>query len=151
MKKNLNEDGWVKKFWKWYFISLLLIALFFAALSIGWLGFMPSFEELENPKSKLASEVISADQKVLGSFYLENRSNIHYSELSPWLIKALIATEDFRFEKHSGIDGIALIRVLRGMITGTNKGGGSTITQQLAKNLFPANSTIQLSAPDLQN
>ncbi len=137
MKKSRNEDEWVKWFWKWFLISLLFIALFFTALSIGWLGFMPSFEELENPKSKLASEVISADQKVLGSFYLENRSNIHYSELSPWLIKALIATEDFRFEQHSGIDGRALIRVAMGMITGKNKGGGSTITQQLAKNLFP--------------
>ena len=137
MKKNLNEKDWVKKFWAWFAVSLVLIALFFTALSAGWLGFMPSFDELENPKSKLASEVISADQKVLGSFYLENRSNIHYSELSPWLVKALIATEDARFEKHSGIDGIALIRVLKGMITGTNKGGGSTITQQLAKNLFP--------------
>ena len=137
MKKNLNEAQWVKWYWKWYFIALLFIALFFAALTVGWLGFMPSFEELENPKSKLASEVISADQKVLGSFYLENRSNVHYSELSPWLIKALIATEDFRFEQHSGIDGRALVRVLIGMVTGTNKGGGSTITQQLAKNLFP--------------
>jgi penicillin-binding protein 1A len=137
MKKSLNENEWVKRFWKWYFITLLFIALFFTALSLGWLGFMPSFEELENPKSKLASEVISADQKTLGSFYLENRSNIHYSELSPWLVKALIATEDYRFEQHSGIDGRALIRVFIGMITGTNKGGGSTITQQLAKNLFP--------------
>jgi penicillin-binding protein 1A len=137
MKKGLTENEWVKRFWKWYFITLLFIALFFTALSLGWLGFMPSFEELENPKSKLASEVISADQKTLGSFYLENRSNIHYSELSPWLVKALIATEDFRFEQHSGIDGRALFRVFVGMITGTNKGGGSTITQQLAKNLFP--------------
>lgn len=137
MKKNLNENEWVKRFWKTFAFFLLFLALFFTALSIGWLGFMPSFEELENPKSKLASEVISADQKVMGSFYLENRSNIHYSELSPWLVKALIATEDFRFEKHSGIDGRALVRVFIGMITGTNKGGGSTITQQLAKNLFP--------------
>ncbi len=133
----MNENEWVKWFWKWFFISLLFIVLFFTLLSLGWLGFMPSFEELENPKSKLASEVISADQKVLGSFYLENRSNIHYSELSPWLVKALIATEDFRFEKHSGIDEKAMVRVFIGMITGTNKGGGSTITQQLAKNLFP--------------
>ncbi len=115
MKKNLNENQWVKWFWKWYFISLLIIALFFTALSLGWLGFMPSFEELENPKSKLASEVISADQKVLGSFYLENRSNVHYSELSPWLVKALIATEDSRFEQHSGIDGKAIARAVVGM------------------------------------
>jgi penicillin-binding protein 1A len=137
MKKTRNENDWVKWYWKWYLIALLFIVLFFVALSVGWLGFMPSFEELENPKSKLASEIISADQKVLGSFYLENRSNVHYSELSPWLVKALIATEDFRFEQHSGIDGKALVRVALGMMTGTNKGGGSTITQQLAKNLFP--------------
>ena len=58
MKKNLNENQWVKWFWKWYFISLLFIALFFTALSLGWLGFMPSFEELENPKSKLASDTL---------------------------------------------------------------------------------------------
>ncbi len=137
MKKNKNEDEWVKWYWKWYLIALAFIALFFTLLSIGWLGFMPSFEELENPKSKLASEIISADQKVLGSFYLENRSNIHYSELSPWLVKALIATEDSRFEEHSGIDGKALIRAAFGMMTSSDKGGGSTITQQLAKNLFP--------------
>ncbi len=116
---------------------MVAAGLFFVFLSVGWLGFMPTFEELENPKSKLASEVISADQKTLGSFYLENRSNIHYSELSPWLVKALIATEDARFEKHSGIDGKAIARAVIGMITNKDKGGGSTITQQLAKNLFP--------------
>lgn len=136
-KKGLDENAWVKRFWKWYLVSLIIAALFFIALSIGWLGFMPSFEELENPKSKLASEVISADQKVLGSFYIENRSNVHYSELSPWLVKALIATEDVRFEQHSGIDGKALARVIFGVITNSGQGGGSTITQQLAKNLFP--------------
>ncbi len=137
MKKNLNEDDWIKRFWVTFTCSLVFIALFFTALSLGWLGFMPSFQELENPKSYLASEVISADQKVLGSFFIENRSNVHYYELSPWVVKALIATEDARFEKHSGIDGKALMRVLFGMVTNTDQGGGSTITQQLAKNLFP--------------
>lgn len=140
MKKKLNEKDWIKRFWIAYFCSLLFITLFFTALSYGLLGFMPSFQELENPKSYLASEVISADQKVLGGFYIENRSNIHYYELSPWVVKALIATEDARFEKHSGIDGKALMRVLFGMVTNTDKGGGSTITQQLAKNLFPRES-----------
>lgn len=99
-------------------------------------GFMPSFEELENPKSNLASEVISADQELLGKYYIENRSNIHYSDLSPNLVNAIIATEDSRYEKHSGIDVKALFRVTFGLVTGSNKGGGSTITQQLAKNLF---------------
>jgi penicillin-binding protein 1A len=137
MKKKLTEHDWIRRFWISYVCSLLLIAIFFSALSMGWLGFMPSFQELENPKSNLASEVISADQKVLGGFYIENRSNVHYYELSPWIVKALIATEDARFEKHSGIDGKALMRVVFGMVTNTDKGGGSTITQQLAKNLFP--------------
>lgn len=133
----MNEKSWIKRFWKWYVISILFLAIYFTTLSLGWLGFMPSFEELENPKSKLASEVISADQKTLGSFYIENRSNVHYKELSPWLVKALIATEDVRFENHSGVDGKALLRAMYGMISGQGKGGGSTITQQLAKNLFP--------------
>ncbi|GAB1404855.1 transglycosylase domain-containing protein [Lentimicrobium sp.] len=104
---------------------------------MGWLGFMPSFEELENPKSNLASEVISADQELLGKYYIENRSNIHYTDLSPHLIEAIIATEDARFNEHSGIDVKALFRVTYGVLTGNHKGGGSTITQQLAKNLFP--------------
>ena len=84
-----------------------LIALFFLFISLGWLGYMPSLEELENPRSNLASEIYSADQQLLGKFYIENRSNIHYSELSPNLINALIATEDIRFEKHSGVDFMA--------------------------------------------
>jgi len=128
---------WLKRFWTAFAITLVLIVIMFFAISMGWLGFMPSFEELENPKSNLASEVISADQELLGKYYIENRSNVHYSDLSPALVQALIATEDVRFEKHSGIDGRAMFRVIFGMITKTNKGGGSTITQQLAKNLFP--------------
>ncbi len=128
---------WLKKFWILYLSILALVILFFLALSAGLLGFMPSFEELENPKSNLASEVISADQEVLGKYYIENRSNIHYSDLSPNLVNAIIATEDARFHNHSGIDVKALFRVTFGILTGSNKGGGSTITQQLAKNLFP--------------
>jgi penicillin-binding protein 1A len=128
---------WIKKFWIVYFSILGFVILFFLALSAGLLGFMPSFEELENPKSNLASEVISADQEVLGKYYIENRSNIHYSDLSPNLVNAIISTEDSRFRNHSGIDVKALFRVTFGILTGSNKGGGSTITQQLAKNLFP--------------
>jgi len=114
--------------------------ILFTAISLGWLGFMPSFEELENPNSNLASEIISADQQLLGKYYYENRSNIHYSELSPELINALIATEDIRFEDHSGVDSKALARVVLGVLTFSHRGGGSTITQQLAKNLFPRKS-----------
>ncbi|MGB4653888.1 MAG: penicillin-binding protein 1A [Bacteroidales bacterium] len=135
--KNIDEKQWIKRY-RIAFLSFLgLVFLFFFMLSMGWLGFMPSFEELENPKSKLASEIISSDQKLLGTFYIENRSNVRYNELSPWLVKALISTEDIRFEKHSGIDTKAIARAIIGVFTGSKKGGGSTITQQLAKNLFP--------------
>ncbi|MCK5342227.1 MAG: transglycosylase domain-containing protein, partial [Candidatus Heimdallarchaeota archaeon] len=103
-------------------------------------GPMPSFAELENPQSNLASEVISSDGELLGTFFIENRSNVDYRDICPNLINALIAIEDIRFEDHSGIDQRALLRVAFGVITGSSKGGGSTITQQLAKNLFPRGS-----------
>jgi len=104
-------------------------------------GFMPSFEQLENPKSNIASQVISSDGVVLGTFYIQNRTNTHFEELSPNVVNALLATEDARFFKHSGIDFRGLFRVIVKNIILRNKnaGGGSTITQQLAKNLFPRN------------
>ena len=125
--------------WFWVIFSSIpaLLVLLFTSISMGWLGFMPSFEELENPQSNLASEIISADQQILGTYFIENRTNIHFTELSPNLINALVATEDIRFTRHSGIDVRAFGRVAYGLLTGQNKGGGSTITQQLAKNLFP--------------
>ena len=136
-KDQSNFRKHILHFWMVYVSSLVFIMLFFLFISLGWLGYMPSLEELENPRSNLASEIYSADQQLLGKFYIENRSNIHYSELSPNLKNALIATEDIRFEEHSGVDFRAFFRVFYGMMTGDNKGGGSTITQQLAKNLFP--------------
>ena len=135
VKSNFKKH--IIRFWLLYVSSLAVVALFFLFISLGWLGYMPSLEELENPRSNLASEIYSSDQQLLGKFYIENRSNIHYSELSPNLINALIATEDIRFEKHSGVDFMAFFRVFYGVMTGDSKGGGSTITQQLAKNLFP--------------
>ena len=128
-----------KKLW-WAFGGLwLFILLFFILLSAGCLGFMPSFEELENPQSKLASEVISSDGEILGFIGVENRSNVSFDEISPNVINALIATEDVRFYDHSGIDMRSLGRVVTKTIIGrsSSSGGGSTITQQLAKNLFP--------------
>ena len=100
---------------------------------------MPTFEDLENPERNLASEVYSTDGKILGTYYYENRNNIEYKDLSPYVVQALIAREDHRFNKHSGIDGVGLSRVMVKTILAGNKseGGGSTITQQLAKNLFP--------------
>ena len=134
---NAQIKKYLKGFWFSFLILITLIALFFISVAFGLFGKLPTFEELENPKSNLATEVISSDGKLLGKYYIENRSNTHYQELSPNVINALIATEDARFEKHSGVDAIAIFRVLWGMASGSSKGGGSTITQQLAKNLFP--------------
>jgi len=125
------------RFWLTFSFLVLFVFMIFFSISMGWMGFMPSFEELENPQSNLSSEIISADQELLGNYFIENRTNIHFSELSPNLINALVAAEDIRFTRHSGIDLKAFARVAYGLVTGKNMGGGSTITQQLAKNLFP--------------
>ena len=94
--------------WIIYGAGVALIAMIFISISLGWMGFMPSFEELENPDTNLASEIYSADGVLLGKYYIENRSNTTYQELSPNLVDALIATEDIRFVKHPGIDVKAL-------------------------------------------
>ena len=115
---------------------LVLGFCLFLASSGAW-GDLPDFHELENPETNLATEIISADNKILGKYFYENRTHVEYSDLSPDLINALIATEDERFFSHSGIDFIALIRVVKGIMTNnTSLGGGSTITQQLAKMFF---------------
>lgn len=137
MDNSNSKRLYIKIFWLLYFLILISVSLLFYLVSNGSLGFMPSFEELENPKSNLASEVISSDQQLLGKFYIENRTFVDFDELSPFLVNALIATEDYRFHEHSGIDVKALFRVMVGVITGNSQGGGSTISQQLAKNLFP--------------
>jgi penicillin-binding protein 1A len=123
--------------WIVFTFPVLSGILFFILISSGTLGYMPSFKDLENPKSLLATEVITSDSVILGSFFKENRTNVEYEEISPWMIKALIATEDIRFHEHSGIDVKALGRVFSGLLSGQSKGGGSTITQQLSKMLFP--------------
>ena len=127
----------IKRLWIIFAGIWIFIFLFFLFISLGWLGFMPSFEELENPRINLATEIISEDGYVLGKYYVENRSNIPYNQLPENLVNALIATEDVRFYKHSGIDVRALSRAVFGVVTGSRKGGGSTLTQQLAKTLFP--------------
>jgi len=127
--------------WVWLLITapVLLVFLLVLLTSAGLFGRLPTIEDLANPRSNLASEILSADQVVIGKFYVENRSNIRYEELPPQLVDALIATEDARFYSHSGVDIRALFRVLVRTILGGNSdsGGGSTISQQLAKNLFP--------------
>ena len=130
---------YIRLMWGGYIFVLLAIVGFFSMLSFGWLGFMPTFEELENPKANLATEVYADNGELLGYIGIQNRSIVNYKDISPNLINALIATEDVRFREHSGIDARSLFRVLTKTVLGGRKssGGGSTLTQQLAKNLFP--------------
>ncbi|ASB49350.1 transglycosylase domain-containing protein [Alkalitalea saponilacus] len=134
--------------------AILLIVLLFSLLSSGALGFMPGFEELENPHSNLATEIYSADNVLLSTFFLENRTPVEFHEISPNVINALVATEDVRFYDHSGIDARGLARVLVRTILMRDQGagGGSTITQQLAKLLFhdPARNIWDRSAQKLK-
>lgn len=123
-----------KFLWRLFFTGIIIFAGLVLAINLGWLGYMPSIKELENPSSSIASEVFASDESLLGMYYIQNRSPVEYEEISPNVINALIATEDARFHSHSGIDGIAVIRAV--LLLG-KKGGGSTLTQQLAKNLFP--------------
>ncbi len=129
--------------WGIFVFGVVSLALLFTLISKGKLGFMPSFEELENPKINLATQIISEDGITMGKFYWgsENRTTVHYQDISPYMIDALVAIEDERFYKHSGIDFRGLARVLvKSLLMGQDAGGGSTITQQLAKNLFPRES-----------
>lgn len=133
------------RFWMVYLVLLAAVIIFFYGIAYEWFGPMPSFEELENPSTNLASEIYSADGVLLGTYYIENRSNVHFQELSPNMVSALLAIEDIRFTEHTGIDRKALIRVAWGVVTGNKKGGGSTLTQQLAKNLFPRSQNLSTS------
>ncbi len=136
-EKKRPSPGLTIRFWIIYLISLGFFFLLFFGIARGWFGSMPSFEDLENPDRNLASEVYSADGYLLGTYYIENRSDVNFRDLPKPLIDALLATEDIRFRQHAGVDLKALGRVAYGLITGNYSGGGSTLTQQLAKNLFP--------------
>jgi penicillin-binding protein 1A len=131
--KKPNYNSYVKKFWKYFSLCFGGVLLFFLLASWGLLGSMPSFSELENPESNLATEIISADGVTIGKFYNENRTPIKYKDLPKHLVDALISTEDERFREHSGIDGRRTLGAA--MRLGSN-GGASTLTQQLAKLLF---------------
>ena len=127
-------------FWSLFILFVAGIFFFFYLISDGKLGFMPTFEELENPNNRFASEIYSADGKIIGKYFRgsENRRYTDYHDIPQCVVDALIATEDVRFYEHSGIDVRGLFRVAKGMVTGSSSsGGGSTITQQLAKMLFP--------------
>ena len=123
----------------WLIITSPFFGLFLLVnlTAIGVFGDLPSFEQLENPKNNLATEIISEDGVVLGKYFFENRSKANYNEIPENLINAFISTEDVRFRNHSGIDGRALLRAIYGALTGkSSSGGASTITQQLSKMLF---------------
>lgn len=120
----------VKILWRLFFIGFGVLLLMILCANFGLFGKMPSVQELENPEADLASEIYSADGLLMGKYYSENRSEVKYNEISPNVINALLATEDERFYDHSGIDAQALGRVV---LTLGSQGGGSTITQQLAK------------------
>ena len=121
----------------------------FIAIWNGWIGYLPELEDLQNPINRYATQVYSSDGKVLGTWHLdkENRVVVPYEKISPYVVNALVATEDERFYEHSGIDFWALGRAIikRGILGQVEAGGGSTITQQLAKQLYSekAHSTLE--------
>ena len=130
----------IRFLWALLVIFVLAAALAFTAIAKGWVGYMPPLEDLQNPIDRFATQVYSSDGKIMGTwnYNKENRICVDYSQLSPSLVQALIATEDVRFYEHSGIDFYALGRAIvkRGILGQVNAGGGSTITQQLAKQLY---------------
>ncbi len=138
--KDLPLNDTNKKYLRYFWISIVSIigvfALLITSISLGLFGQMPTLRDLENPKSNLATEIISSDQVVLGTYYYQNRSNAEFKELPTHLTQALIATEDIRFYKHSGIDLKRTFTIVFYNLIGKTQ-GGSTISQQLAKNLFP--------------
>ena len=142
-KKNnrkLNTTYVIRFLWGGFIFGVLALVILFSMIGNGYIGYMPPIEDLENPKDKYASEIYSEDMQVLSRFYQSknNRVYVGYKEISPYLVQALIATEDARFTEHSGIDVKALFRAIikRGLFLQKSAGGGSTITQQLAKLYF---------------
>lgn len=133
-KSNNNFFKFIKWFWVLFFIGVLSVAMVFLLASWGAFGAMPEYERLENPQTNLASEIISSDGETLGKFYLDdNRTDVAYEELPKTLVQALVATEDARYYEHSGIDARG---TLRAFVYLGKKGGASTISQQLARQLF---------------
>jgi penicillin-binding protein 1A len=129
-----------KKFiiWFWILFAGPVVGLLLFVTGVILFSDLPNTEELQNPKTLLATEVYSCDMKVLGKYYAENRTNVKFNEISPNVVNALVATEDARYFNHSGVDIYSLGRAISGPLLGrSNTGGGSTITQQLAKMLFP--------------
>ena len=121
-------------FWGIFAAGCVFLILLFWMITKGWIGYLPPLEELQNPKNKFASEILTSDMKSLGRYYRqENRINAQYTDLSPYVIQALVATEDARFYEHTGVDSKSLFRAV--LMLG-RAGGGSTLTQQLAKQIW---------------
>lgn len=134
MKKNINRAPFLKWFWGIFTGGCVLVFLIFLGIAKGWLGYLPPLDEMQNPKNQYASEIFSSDMSSLGRYYInENRVGVQYADLNEDLINALVATEDIRFYQHSGIDAKSIIRAL---LKFGRAGGGSTLTQQLAKQLW---------------
>lgn len=149
--KNTNKNNpnhLIKILWWAFGLFLFSTFLVFTLISFGAIGYMPKVEELENPIDKYASQVYASDNQILGTFSQskDNRIYVTYDQLSPYLTQALVATEDARYYNHSGIDVIALLRavVKTGLLRQKSGGGGSTITQQLAKQLFSPSADSKL-------
>ena len=125
--------------WFWILVTAPFALVFLLLLLVGLFAKIPSFEELEHPENKLATQVIAENGEVIATFHIENRTYVSYDELSPHLVNAAVATEDARFYRHSGIDmkGLARVLVKTLLMRDSSQGGGSTITQQLAKTLYP--------------
>jgi len=131
-----GPKNWAKIFWKYYLIGAGIFLLFILMLNFGWIGDMPDLNDIENPTASLASQVYAQDGTPMGKFYLEDRISVKYRDISPYLLQALVATEDKRFYDHYGIDGEGLLRAVAFL---GSQGGASTITMQTAKNLFTDN------------
>lgn len=144
MEKTSKNSDLRAKFLRWFWLlfgfGILCAVIMFTFINIGWIGYLPPIDELQNPKNKYATEIYSSDLQLLGRYFFnkENRVGVHYNQISSNVVNALVATEDVRFYDHSGIDGRALTRavILTGILHRKSSGGGSTITQQLAKQLY---------------
>ena len=130
-------SNYIKWFWKLFVGGFLFIILLFLFAAWGAFGELPDYTQLENPKTNLATEIISSDGQLIAKYYLnDNRTPVEYKEISQHLVDALIATEDVRFHSHSGIDARGTLRAAFAKLTLRDKGGASTISQQLARQLF---------------
>ena len=144
-KQNDIRTKFKRIFWRLFAFGIVCIVLTFVFINVGWIGYLPAIDELQNPKNKFATEIYSSDLQLLGHYFYskQNRVGVQYSSISKNVVNALVATEDVRFYDHSGIDGRALTRaiIFTGIFHRKSSGGGSTITQQLAKQLYSPQAT----------